>query len=131
VSLFTKHKKKHVFRDYDILYAIQPESLIAWRIPRSDIPDFESLYLSKKYDSYRISFLDVTSFIHNPELFDTIKKQRELDKDFLKKLDSYEDDSNIVDEDFFSSSDSSPYSTNEHGEDFPNDKNEDIDDMLS
>lgn len=136
ICLKSNFKKKSCIRDFDILYAVQLESLLCWRIPFLDIPDFESLYLGKKYDSYRLSFLTADCFINNPSLYEAIRDSRNKDKAFLEKLDSEynEKEDNVVDVDnFFKASSQDEHrviETNLENEPFDKYDENDIDSLL-
>jgi hypothetical protein len=88
VSLVARAKDQYlVLRPFDILFAINLETLTCWQIPEDDLPEKSSLYLSRKYDRYRLQSF-VPHEIHKPERKQYMEVQKVIKQDIqeLEKL---------------------------------------------
>ena len=79
-------------RIFDALFCIHLGSLTCWNIPQEDVPDKESLYLSSRYDDYKVSLLrpaDIT-VSENQEMqdFDQVRTEKHEIEDSLEELTS-------------------------------------------
>ena len=99
VALKTTSRKQAALREYDILIAIHLPTLATWMIPQTDVPDKETLFLSKKYDDYKVSFITLETLTKaSPVLYEKVRQeQREALKELvnmqnkMKAENSYED----------------------------------------
>ena len=76
ISLKTHTKGRPSIRVYDILLCVHPETLATWQIPATDVPDKESLFLSRRYDSYKVPFISL----------DTLAKESTLLYDHAREV---------------------------------------------
>lgn len=96
VALKTTRAGVSVQREFDLLYCVHTNSLAIWRFPVDDVPDKESIYLSARYDSYKIPFLGVRpDRLNLPETrtFEEVREELEKDRNMIK--DAFENEQEI------------------------------------
>ena len=76
VALKSTSKGRASIRDFDILLCIHPETLATWQLPAADVPEKETLYLSERYDSYKVSFITIDMLTKaTPVLYEKARMQ--------------------------------------------------------
>jgi len=91
VSLKTHtNDRKTKTRVYDTLFCIHLGSLTCWNIPQEDVPDKESLYLSERYNSYKVSLLKSSDIVVpenlESQIFDDIRREKHQIEDSLEQM---------------------------------------------
>lgn len=97
VSLYSRrsHGEPHT-RPFDLLYIVDTNTLTFWKIPHSDVPDKPTLYLSARYDVYKLAFLECPWGFRQADSdsisLNEIAQQIERDRELLGELTTQIDD---------------------------------------
>jgi hypothetical protein len=97
VPLKTTRKGESAVREFDVLFCIHLDTLCAWQIPEKDVPEKESLYLSKRYNEYRLrTFTPEPIHKREPRKFEMVQEEMTRDIEELEAIAS-EDEINADD----------------------------------
>ena len=87
IALKSTSSGKASLRDFDVLMCVHLPTLATWQIPSCDVPDKETLYLSGRYDVYKVPFISLDSIVKNtPLLFNKARENLQKDIEDLKNI---------------------------------------------